>query len=400
MSETAISYIDKFKVHKICVLIPTYNNSATLQKVIDDVLEFTHDIIVVNDGSTDQTAEILNGYPEIKKVSYPKNVGKGWALRKGFAFAVEQGYEYAITIDSDGQHFPKDLPAFIEKLESIGPALIIGARNMEQSSIPGKSSFGHKFSNFWFLVETGIKAPDTQSGFRLYPVGLMKGMNFYTRKFEFEIEAIVRAAWKDIKIESVPVSVFYAPAGERVTHFRPFKDFTRISILNTVLVLITLFYINPRNFFRAIFNKSTYSNLRQELFNRDESSLTTAISVAFGVFMGIMPVWGFQMLIAITLAIAFRLNKALVILSANISLPPLIPFIIFLSYKMGVMWVGESSTPLSFEAGINLETIHLNFVQYLYGSITLALLAGSAFGCAAYLLVTFFKRKKISLSHE
>ena len=191
MSELVSSYRDKFKIHKICVLIPTYNNAATLQKVIDDVLEYTNDIIVVNDGSTDNTATILSNYTQLKLVSYADNVGKGWALRSGFKFAVEQGYQYAITIDSDGQHFPKDLPAFIDKLESMGPALIIGARNMNQTSIPGKSSFGHKFSNFWFLVETGIKAPDTQSGYRLYPVGLMTGMNFFTRKFEFE-----KAGWQ------------------------------------------------------------------------------------------------------------------------------------------------------------------------------------------------------------
>jgi uncharacterized protein (DUF2062 family) len=199
---------------------------------------------------------------------------------------------------------------------------------------------------------------------------------------------------------SFPFSVFYAPPGERVTHFRPFKDFTRISLLNTVLVIITLFYINPRNFIRAIFNKSTYTNLHQELFNRNETVIVTAISVAFGVFMGIVPVWGFQMLIAITLAIALRLNKALVLLSANVSIPPLIPFIIYLSYKMGAVWVGENSIPLQFEKGIDLEFIHVNFVQYLYGSITLAIVAAFISGSLAYLLLTFFRRKKMSLSHE
>ncbi len=400
MSEAVTRYSDKFREYKICVLIPTYNNAATLKKVIDGVLSYTRNIIVVNDGSTDGTSEILSQYSDIKLVSYTSNVGKGWALRRGFHAATDLGYDYAISIDSDGQHFPDDLPAFIKKFEAEGPALIIGARNMNQTSIPGKSSFGHKFSNFWFWVETGIKAPDTQSGYRLYPVALMKDMKFFTRKFEFEIEVIVRAAWKGIKIESVPVAVYYAPATERVTHFRPFKDFTRISILNTVLVLITFLYINPRNFIRAIFKISTYSNLKQELFNREETAAVTAVSVAFGVFMGIVPVWGFQLLIAITLAIAFRLNKAMVIVAANISIPPMIPIIIYLSYKMGTVWVGENATPLNFENGIDLESIHLNFVQYLYGSVTLALLAAFISGVISYFLVSFIRRKKISLSHE
>lgn len=400
MSEESTVSRNLFEAHKICVLIPTYNNSGTLQTVIEDVLAYTRDIIVVNDGSTDETATILQKYPQLKIVNHIKNSGKGVALRSGFKKAYADGFAYAITMDSDGQHFAKDLPAFIQKLETTGPALIIGARNMNQASVPGKSSFGNKFSNFWFYFETGIKIPDTQSGYRLYPLLLLNDLIFFTRKFEFEIEVIVRAAWKGIKVDTVPVSVFYAPSEERVTHFRPFRDFTRISLLNTVLVIITLLYIKPRNLVRAIFDRTTYSKLKQELFNRDETPSVTAISVAFGIFMGIAPVWGFQLLIAITVAIALRLNKALVILSANISIPPMIPVIIFFSYEMGSVWVGNTSSPLKLNNSITLESIHINFIQYLYGSITLAFLAALISGLLVYAGMHLYKRKKICLSHE
>src|ERR1700760_4285817 len=188
---------------KLCVVIPTYNNAGTLAQIITDVASYTRHIIVVNDGSTDDTAQILQRFPSVQLVSYPVNVGKGWALRKAFKYAVSKGYDYAITIDSDGQHFAKDLPAFIEKSARMPDAFIVGARNMDQANIPGKSSFGHKFSNFWFKVETGIHCPDTQSGFRLYPLHLLKNTKFFTRKYEFEIEVLVRAAWKGIPIESV-----------------------------------------------------------------------------------------------------------------------------------------------------------------------------------------------------
>lgn len=398
--ELKSTYQEKFKSLRICVLIPTYNNQATLKKVIDSVFDYTNEIIVVNDGSTDSTNSILSEYKFIKQVNYPKNKGKGWALRTGFKYACEQDYDYAITIDSDGQHFAKDLPVFIEKLESEGPCLIIGARNMNQSSVPGKSSFGHKFSNFWYWVETGLKVPDTQSGYRLYPIRLLNKTTFYTRKFEFEIEVIVRAAWKGIKIESVPVSVYYAPSGERVTHFRPFKDFTRISILNTVLVLITILYINPRNFLRAIFKQTTYTKLKNEALNRDESNILSAVSVGFGVFMGIIPIWGFQLVTAIALSVLFRLNKALVIISANISLPPLIPIIIFLSYKVGALWVTDNRVQLTFDKNISLEAIHENFMQYFYGSITLAIATGLFTGLITYLLLTIFRKKKTTYADE
>ena len=142
---------------------------------------------------------------------------------------------------------------------------------MEQASVPGKSSFGNKFSNFWFWVETGLKMSDTQSGYRLYPVKLLETTKFLTRKFEFEIEVLVTSAWRGIEITEVPVRVFYAEKESRVSHFRPFKDFTRISILNTVLVTIALLYIKPRDFIRGLkkktlgkrsmINSLTHSNL-------------------------------------------------------------------------------------------------------------------------------------------
>lgn len=222
-----------------CVIIPTYNNAATLGGVIRSVAAYTPHILVVNDGSTDQTQAIIDSFPFLKYIGYEKNRGKGWALRKAFAYARELGYRYAITMDSDGQHFAADIPAFMERVRETPDALIVGARNMDQASVPGKSSFGHAFSNFWFRLETGIPCPDTQSGFRLYPIARYERTLFFTRKYEFEIEVLVRSAWKDIPIVWIPVKVYYPPKTERVSHFRPFRDFTRISLLNSVLVILT-----------------------------------------------------------------------------------------------------------------------------------------------------------------
>lgn len=157
--------MEKVDVLKVCVIIPTYNNASTLAGVIEDIAGYSNHIIVVNDGSTDNTAEVLLRFPSVQFISYSKNVGKGWALRQAFKYAADKGYHYSITIDSDGQHFAKDIPLFINKIETIPNSIIIGARNMGQASVPGGSSFGNKFSNFWFKVETGIACPDTQSGY-------------------------------------------------------------------------------------------------------------------------------------------------------------------------------------------------------------------------------------------
>ena len=170
--------------------------------------------------------------------------------------ATTLGYDYAITIDSDGQHFPEYIQIFVETLEQAENKnlLLIGARNMKQKGVPGKSSFGNKFSNFWFWFETGIKLTDTQSGFRLYPLKALEKLKFYTKKFEFEIEVIVKSAWNDVEVKNIPIKVLYDET-ERVSHFRPFKDFTRISILNTSLIFILVFYIKPKNLYRKLKKK-------------------------------------------------------------------------------------------------------------------------------------------------
>lgn len=355
---------------KICVVIPTYNNEKTLKRVIDGVLEYTGNIIAVNDGSTDSTPQILKNYPQIDIISLPENKGKGNALKTGFRKAIDSGYSYAVTIDSDGQHYPDDLPVFTEALmyekEEI---LLIGNRNMSRDGIPKKSSFGNRFSNFWFWFETGIKLEDTQSGYRLYPLHKIP-KKYFTPKFEFEIEIIVRMAWRRVPVRNVPIRVLYDPA-ERVSHFRPFRDFTRISILNTILVAITLVYIIPRNFIHNFRKKSFKRFLKEDVLESDGSNRTKAFSIALGVFIGFSPLWGFHTLLTLSLAVLFKLNKVLAFVASNVSLPPFIPFIIAASLFLGAPFVEGDSNILSRE--LDFELIKNNLVQYVIGSFILAI---------------------------
>ena len=383
-----------FKKNRVAVLVPTYNNEQTLAQVLISVLEYSQDVIVVNDGSTDSTTEILHQFPQVNLLSYTPNKGKGYALRKGFERALKLGYDYVISIDSDGQHFAEDLPKFLYALEEHPSAIIMGVRNMEQAGIPGKSSFGHKFSNFWFWVETGITMNDTQSGYRLYPIKLLSNTRFITRKFEFEIEVMVRAVWNGVEMAEVPVRIFYAPRESRISHFRPFQDFTRITILNTVFVIIALLYIKPRDLLLGKKKGKFWSNFKEQLFHPHQSDLRKAFSVGFGVFMGIIPIWGFQLISAIALAFLLRLNKALVIIAANISIPPMIPIILFLSHLFGTVWMGDHAQHISFNDNITFDMLKNNSVQYILGAITLAVSAGTIFGILTYLGLKFFRQSK------
>jgi len=380
-----------FRSKKVCVIVPTYNNAKTLATVLRDVLEYTDQLIVVNDGSTDSTIEILKSF-SISLVSYERNQGKGFAIRSGFKKAIELGYDYAVTIDSDGQHFAEDLPKFIDELQSHPNAIIIGARNMDQSSVPGKSSFGNKFSNFWFWVETSLRMPDTQSGFRLYPVKVLQSISFVTRKYEFEIEVLVRAAWRGVEVTSVPIKVFYADKAVRVSHFRPFIDFSRISVLNTVLVTIALLYIKPRNFFRSFRGKNFTQLFREHILSPHQSNALKAASIGLGAFIGIIPIWGFQTVTALGLATLFRLNKFLVLVGSNVSIPPFWPFIIYGSLKLGALLLDK---PLNLPSlnDITLEFAMQSFGIYVTGSILFAAIAGVIIGLLIYVALEVTKKK-------
>ncbi|MBD1420827.1 DUF2062 domain-containing protein [Sphingobacterium chuzhouense] len=377
----------------IVVIIPTYNNEKTLKRVIDGVLLYTSHVIVVNDGSTDTTSTILNQYPQIEVITSAHNQGKGMALRKGIKRARDRHFQYAITIDSDGQHYPSDIPVFVDAIaKATRPVLLIGSRNMSHDSVPRKSSFGNKFSNFWFWFETGIKLTDTQSGFRAYPLAAIS-QRFYTHKFEFEIEIIVRAAWRGIEVKNVPVQVLYDPS-ERVSHFRPFKDFARISILNTVLVFLTFFYILPRNFFRSFKKKRWSDFVKENILGSTDSPIKKALSIGLGVFMGIAPFWGFQTAITITLAVFLRLNKVLAFVFSNISFAPFIPLVIYASLLVGGM-VYPSSTTFKLD-GVSLETIKSHLWQYVIGSFILASGMAILIGSFSYFFIKLYRQKAVS----
>jgi len=370
--------------------MPTYNNAPKLRAVLESLQIYRDDLIIVNDGSTDRTSEILQEYPCREIILHTENKGKGIALQAAFKKAIELDYRYAITIDSDGQHLATDIPQFIDKISESEPTLIIGNRNMTTDNIPAKSSFGNRFSNFWFWAETGIKLSDTQSGFRLYPLDLMKGMTFFTSKFEFEIEIIVRLAWRGATVKSVPIEVLYED--DRISHFRPFKDFFRISVLNSILFTLAILFMHPYMYFRKIKRKGIKQYLSELTFESSDSNLRLALSAGFGVFMGIIPIWGYQLVSAIGLAYLFKLNKPIVILTANISIPPLTLVVIYLSYLTGALFYG-GNVMINY-SDISLEAVKQDALQYLIGASVFAVVMATLTTLLSYFILKKYREDR------
>ena len=245
---------------RFCAVIPTYNNCKTVCDVAKKTLNYVESVYVVNDGSTDETASLLSDLSVrgngIKIVTLKENCGKGKALAAGFAAAFADGYSYAVTLDSDGQHFASDIQGMLAKVSDTRPTLVCGVRNITtQENMPSKNTFANEFSNFWFKVETGMEIPDTQCGFRVYPLKEITQRRIFSSRYEAELEMMVRLVWAGVEIQTSPIKVYYAPEGERVTHFRPFADFFRISLMNTALCAGALLYYWPKKMLRYVFGR-------------------------------------------------------------------------------------------------------------------------------------------------
>lgn len=244
---------------KICVIIPVYNSERHITGVVESALQYVENIIIVNDGSTDATAERLSGFLELGKsvtlVSYAKNRGKGYALKQGFRRALELEFTHAVTMDADGQHLAADIALLTKKSQENCEALIVGSRKFDNPNMPEGNKFANHFSNFWFRVQTGIALPDTQTGFRVYPLRKIEKIHLLTNRYEAELELLVRCAWKNIKLVSQPINVYYPPKNETISHFHAGRDFFRISVLNMILCLFAVIYGYPSMFLRKVFKR-------------------------------------------------------------------------------------------------------------------------------------------------
>lgn len=381
-------YRSRLKDLKCIVVIPTYNNAGTIAKVISDVREYSDDVLVVNDGSTDETSNILHSIEGIEIIEYPKNKGKGHALRLALDKACEMGFVYAITIDADGQHFADDIPVFIERIENVPGSLLIGARNLTADNMPAKNTFANKFSNFWYKMETWKTLSDTQSGYRLYPLKEIHGIRLITGRYEFEVEIIVRATWKGVNVENVPIKVCYPE--DRVSHFRPFRDFMRISLLNTALVLGALLIYYPWKFIKNLTKENIKRFIDTQIIHCQHSNIRLAAAMGWGVFCGIIPIWGYQMIFAAVSSRFLKLNTIVTLVFSNISIPPMIPFILYGSLAIG-SFLMQTPIAISF-SDISLKSIGLSLTQYIIGSFVLAFLAGAVTMLIAWLVMTICKR--------
>ncbi len=311
----------------IWCVIPVYNNGATIAAVASACRQYIPRVMIVDDGSTDCDLTAMFKNSDINVVRHQENRGKGAALLTALEQAAQANGEYMLTIDGDGQHFPDDLPKFLPLLAP--GRIIIGERVEADGTMPRRSRFGRRFSDFWITLETGQLVSDSQSGFRAYPVDCLLALPLRGRRYDFEIEVLARAAWAGLSIVSVPVKVRYAPPGERVSSFRPFVDNLRISLAHTRLIGRRLVPWPSRRLFpKPVTTRELLEHPSQvfmRLFREAATPTGLAASAAVGIFLGALPLIGIHMAAVFYVTLRLRLNKVMALAVQNLCMPPVVP---------------------------------------------------------------------------
>lgn len=375
---------------KACVLIPCYNHSATVGAVAASAL--THaPVIVVDDGST----ETLPSLPGCDLVRLASNGGKANALKAGFQRAAELGFTHVITMDADGQHFAEDLPKFLAELPQQPEAYLVGVRDLVAAGCPKHRQRSNRISSFWFRVETGVRLPDTQCGFRGYPLALVQQLKIRSDRYAYELEFMVRAAWLGTKLVAVLVKCTYEPGKTGTSHFRTVRDFVHITNRNIILVLQSWFVPLSLRIDWSCGRKDKLWHVVHEFFtdNAHEPG-KLAGSVGVGLFFGIAPLWGLQLLITLWVAHRLRLNKAVAAVASNISIPPMMPFIFFASLTLGHrLLAGEWFKFEKMSRSDWWTTAKAHAWEWAVGSVVLAMIV-SVVGLAVTYGIARLARKK------
>lgn len=210
---------------KFSVVIPAYNEAATIASVVDEVRQHASSIIVVDDGSVDGTAEALAGLP-VQVIRNETNLGKAASLWRGARAAIEQGAEAIVTLDGDGQHPPRHIPRLVAAASRYPESIIVAARLDQREEAPALRRFANAFADFWISWAAGQKMVDTQSGFRLYPAhafGLVSPGPDRRTGFVLESEILIEAAHAGIRTLQMPIETLY-PEDRRASHYRPLED--------------------------------------------------------------------------------------------------------------------------------------------------------------------------------
>ncbi len=380
---------------RVIIVIPVYNHPDTLKDVVLHALDVHDTVLVVDDGSAHRAEDILKGIDRVHIIRHEKNLGKGAAILSAVPLARRLNMTHMVTMDADGQHDPDDVKLFMPVIKKYSSSVIVGKRDFQGPHVPGSTRFGRKFSNFWLRLQTGQSIGDTQSGFRAYPLFVLENLKLREKRYAFEIEVLVKAAWAGIELKDVPVSVHYPPAGKRISHFHKLKDNFRLSGLNTKF---TLRSVLPWPHKKIVSHEITGEKITalhpirsiKTLLTENATPLQLAAAAALGVLLGTLPLIACHTIAIIFAAGYLRLNKVVALSASQLCMPPFVPAL--------CIEAGYFIRHGTFLTEISMKTLGYQvldrFYEYLIGSVVLAPVLAVAMGSIVYLTATIITAGK------
>ena len=370
------------------VVAPSHNNDGTLADVVRRIRAQGLPLIVVNDGSTDTTAAVLSALVRadggITVLTHARNRGKAAALRTGFAAAIEAGYTHAVTIDTDGQLDPEQIPSMLSVARRSPHALVIGQRDENSGDYPTRSRIGRHASNLFVWMESGVRVSDSQCGFRVYPLQFIKTVRCPAGRYGFETEIITRAGWAGVPVTGATVRCRYFPRERAVSHYRPFLDSFRSVPMHFRLMVRALIPVPHRArvpetgkpLWRRIIDWLNPMPALRQLREDDVGRANAAAGLAMGAFIANMPAYGFQTALSLYAAKRFHLHPVPVVVGSHLSTPPVGPVLVAAAIGLGhVLLHGQFPTLASFDVrqtGL-WPLLRSFFVEWMIGSFLVGL---------------------------
>jgi uncharacterized protein (DUF2062 family) len=331
---------------KPVIIAPTFDNARTLAGVLSGIGQTGLSTIVVDDGCVDGSAAILQAWSgaDCTVLTHDKNQGKGAALLDGFEHARQMGFTHAVTIDTDGQLDPAQIPELLRVAQSHPTALVVGCRDADADDYPSASRWGRRVSNLMIRLESGARISDSQCGFRVYPLKLIKPLKCAAGRYGFESEILTRIAWAGVGVQQLKVNCRYDVPEGRVSHFRVWRDSLACTAMHLRLITISLLPWPRQRLANATGTGKIWLRLARWLSPirawrdlqcdpKEHSRFATAFAV--GVFIANLPLYGVQTLLSLFVAKRFRLSPVPLIAGSSISTPPLGPLLIAAAIAIG-----------------------------------------------------------------
>jgi len=377
----------------VIIVTTVYNQAGSLPDIINRALAVHHQVLVVDDGSSDGSADELADL-SARVIRHEQHLGKGAAIRTAAGAARGMGMTHIVTMDADGRHDPTDFNAFRKAIGECTDAVIIGRRHFQAHSIPGRLKRQRRWSNFWFRLQTGIRLADACCSFRAYPLNMLEHLKLRTRKSTFELEVLVKAAWAGVAIKEVDITARFTPAAVEKSFLRAAGQKLWRLLLNVHLTMRSITPLPHRKIVRDRERPgekiSVIHPLRsiKTLLTENITPGQLAMAGALGVFLGTLPLIAVHTIAILFAAGYFRMNKVAALAASQLCMPPIVPAL--------CIEIGYFLRHGRFLTEISLETLGYQALERLYewllGSLVLAPILAAAAGGIIFGLASFIHK--------